>query len=633
MSQHDYNQGHLDGSFLSGLANQRAQEASYAADSARRDASSARDSEHRASTAATSAAADSSRERSRARRAEAEAADSYDRAAALKSQYAALQTQHAANILEWRHVRDCLNSQVRGYAARLNIPEEEMRLDYARAMIRTAAENPAFANTAVRASMVTRLAWNDKLQELLAQLAMAEPTLVYADEEDGRLPAMAAIDKNGLLLTWSPQGVYWGSAAACKATSARTPDNSSILTLELPEGGSGLRNLVIDLRVGAATRDRWVDMIQAAPSASAGQGWLSMSDELSQRVVEFRHAGTYAGKSDRGMRMGTGRHEWSDGSCYEGVFATDALEGQAITRFANGAVFEGEFYGGSRNGPGRHDFSKTKEATALREGVYKDGTLARGRIVMKDGLEFSGGFAFENNMYRLDGPSRVDYSKVRDSKLLALEGDFSNGMLQGRAQYRNGAYVQGKMSASNPISNAQPTIAAINAEECAIDYKGNSEFKGSVREGLRIEGEFNLGGGALFIGKLHHPTAPRASEFAGTGEIRVNGASIQGNFSSLHQFGGCKSEGQTKIHLPSDVEFKCQGLEGTSDWAPKLTGPIEIHYQDGRVFHAEEATMAAGWNLTAPVGTLVTAKGKKKEAKFENGKLLVKGFFGGFSEA
>lgn len=236
-------------------------------------------------------------------------------------------------------------------------------------------------------------------------------------------------------------------------------------------------------------------------------------------------------------------------------------------------------------------------------------------------------------MYRLDGPGRVDYSKVQDSKLLALEGDFSNGILQDRAQYRNGAYVQGKMSASNPISNPQPMIVAINAEECAIDYKGDSEFKGGVRDGLRIEGEFNLGGDALFIGKLHHPTAPRASEFAGTGEIRVNGASIHGNFSSLHQFGVCKSEGPTKFHLPSDVEFKCQGLESTSDWAPKLTGPIEIHYQDGHVFHAEEATMAAGWNLTAPVGTLVTAKGKKMETKLENGKLLVKGFLGGFSEA
>lgn len=108
-------------------------------------------------------------------------------------------------------------------------------------------------------------------------------------------------------------------------------------------------------------------------------------------AARAKAAAQYEGEYEQGRRHGRGAMLFPDGARYEGEFADGAPEGRGVYTYApSGDFYSGCFLGGKKHGEGV--YRSARGGCELR-GTWRDGQVAEGRWVLRDGSAFSGSFS------------------------------------------------------------------------------------------------------------------------------------------------------------------------------------------------------------------------------------------------
>ena len=104
----------------------------------------------------------------------------------------------------------------------------------------------------------------------------------------------------------------------------------------------------------------------------------------------------YEGFMKNGLREGTGKYTWADGSTYEGGYKNDMKDGEGTYSWADGSSYRGTFKNDVKDGQGTFIFANGDKY----EGDFKsDVREGKGTYTWKNGEYYTGDF--KNNM--MDG--------------------------------------------------------------------------------------------------------------------------------------------------------------------------------------------------------------------------------------
>ncbi len=125
---------------------------------------------------------------------------------------------------------------------------------------------------------------------------------------------------------------------------------------------------------------------------------------------------------------------------YEGITnAKGEPNGNGVMRFISGGVYEGTFKGGKLHGWGKKIFNDGE----IDEGIFKKGTLVRGKITYYSGVVVEGTFK--------DGTKLVKGKRIRPNGMIeegVFDGSIYGGLAKGKIIYSNGVIYEGKFNAA-----------------------------------------------------------------------------------------------------------------------------------------------------------------------------------------
>jgi hypothetical protein len=123
-----------------------------------------------------------------------------------------------------------------------------------------------------------------------------------------------------------------------------------------------------------------------------GQGRYEWAQETAEdeSTSDTRRPALYTGTYENGLRSGSGRMLYRDGSEYQGQWKNGKADGHGTMRYANKDVYSGLWANGARSGHGAYSFPASG---AQLVGVWQGNSITRGKWVLGGAAAYYGEFA------------------------------------------------------------------------------------------------------------------------------------------------------------------------------------------------------------------------------------------------
>ena len=150
----------------------------------------------------------------------------------------------------------------------------------------------------------------------------------------------------------------------------------------------------------------------------------------------------YVGSFRRDMREGRGFLELRDGVQYEGTFRDSIIHGEGTMTFPNADAYSGSFEGGLMHGKGVYVFANGDRY----EGTYTSGRRVGGRLVQRDGKEYTAEFKPSGELAKLKSHAEDGIEVLHDSRRVSASGGLEEAWKEGAGSilYPNGDRYTGE---------------------------------------------------------------------------------------------------------------------------------------------------------------------------------------------
>lgn len=142
---------------------------------------------------------------------------------------------------------------------------------------------------------------------------------------------------------------------------------------------------------------------------------------------------TYEGEYKHGIRHGKGTIKFADGGMYTGTFCDGQLSGTGLMKYSNGDIYKGGFEKGHKEGQGCYHFAKYR---CQFVGTFAAGAFKLGRWIHSDGSFINA--AFEN----------VEGQPQNCVPVGPATRFFARPQLTQKGEFQNSVWIGGEISAA-----------------------------------------------------------------------------------------------------------------------------------------------------------------------------------------
>lgn len=350
---------------------------------------------------------------------------------------------------------------------------------------------------------------------------------------------------------------------------------------------------------------KWVDDLSSPVYySSALQEQIAKKGDATTRTHHYSDNSVYMGPIVNGMRHGTGKLVYPDGSSYQGQFRDNARFGKGTLRSKKNVVFfEGTF---------EYDYPK------------------KGVLTYNNGARYEGMF----NQGVPDGEGTL-YSNGKDA---TWDGEWQNGVMNGRGAffYDNGDYFEGEMKEGKRSGEGR-----VCNRKGAVLFEG--VFKDDLEEGAGTQ--FFADGSFMKVNYRKGEPVGKAVVYDAKQNILGEGSFANGAYSGYGRFflkgGACyfgsvvkdKLEGKGEYHFDDTWMIRSEFHDNCCH------GPFELYAKDRLVMEGaiEKKVLSGKGKEYYPDGSVLydgsyanDAREGKGRLNFADGSYYVGGFKAGY---